>query len=119
MSEAVVAVEEDETLASEAASTLADLGVDNAVTSQGALAAGDASHGPYDVIIVEGGVEELPTALTDQLKDGGRIVAIFLDGPNGQVRMGTRSGDRIDWRYVFDATAPLLPGFARESAFQF
>ena len=119
MAEAVVAVEEDAGMAAEAATLLAETSADNAVVSEGALAAGDPGHGPYDVIIIEGGIEVLPDALAGQLKDGGRIAAIFVDGAAGQLRLGTRSGDRIDWRYEFDATAPVLGGFVREAAFEF
>ena len=45
--------------------------------------------------------------------------AIFVDGGNGQARLGLRSGDGIIWRRIFDATAPLLPGFERRKAFVF
>ena len=74
---------------------------------------------PYDAIIVEGGIELLPQALVDQLKPGGRIAAIFVDGSRGQARLGLRAGDGIAWRRIFDATAPLLPGFAATKAFEF
>ncbi|MFN3390063.1 MAG: TerC family protein, partial [Allosphingosinicella sp.] len=76
----VVAVEEDETLAAEAARLLSEEGVDNAYVVTGPLAAGSAKHAPYDVITVQGGVETVPDALLAQLKDGGRIGAIFMDG---------------------------------------
>ena len=65
----------------------------NAVVSQGDPTAGDPAHGPYDVIFVNGAVERLPEALTDQLKDGGRLVAIFLERGVGQCRVVLRVGD--------------------------
>lgn len=117
LADTVVAVEEDPGLAAEAQRALAEEGVDNAVVVAGPLAAGSAKHGPYDVITVEGGIETLPQALADQLKEGGRIAAVFMDGALGTVKTGIRMGGRIDWRFAFNASAPLLPGFARDRGF--
>ena len=117
LADTVVAVEEDPGLAAEAQRALAEEGVDNAVVVAGPLAAGSAKHGPYDVITVEGGIETLPQALADQLKEGGRIAAVFMDGALGTVKTGIRMGGRIDWRFAFNATAPVLPGFAARKAF--
>ena len=115
--EAVVAVEEDETLASEAEAILGSEGADNVAVVGGALTEGAAKHGPYDVIILEGAVEEMPEALTDQLKEGGRIAAVFMDGALGMVRVGLKAGGTISWRFAFNATAPVLPGFSKAPSF--
>ena len=115
--EAVVAVEEDETLASEADAILGSEGADNVAVVGGALTEGAAKHGPYDVIILEGAVEEMPEALTDQLKEGGRIAAVFMDGALGMVRVGLKTGGTISWRFAFNATAPVLPGFSKAASF--
>lgn len=119
MAEAVVALEEDESMAAEAQATLAAQGVDNAVLEAAPLAGGVPAHGPYDVIVVEGAVEIMPQALTDQLKRGGRIVAIFVEGAVGQARLGLRTEHGMAWRRIFDAIAPVLPGFAAAKAFEF
>lgn len=119
MAEAVIALEEDEVLAAGAEAALTAHAVDNAVVQKGALAAGVPAHGPYDAIVIEGAVTRVPEALTDQLKPGGRIVAIFQDGPNGQARLGLKTGSGMAWRRIFDATAPILPGFAAAKAFEF
>lgn len=117
MAEAVVAVEEDAALGAEAQGLLSSEAVDNAAVIVGPLAAGAAKHGPYDVITVQGGVEMVPQALLDQLKDGGRIGAVFMEGQLGVVRIGHKRDGQVDWRFAFNATAPVLPGFARERAF--
>lgn len=119
LAEAVIGVEADEAMAAEAASTLAADGVDNAVVQHGPLTEGDASHGPYDVIVIEGGVEQVPQALIDQLKEGGRIAAIFIDASAGRVRIGQKTGDAVAWRDAFDATAPTLEGFEAAPGFEF
>ncbi len=117
MAEFVVALEEDEALADEAGAILSEHGVDNAAVVNGPLARGDARHGPYDVILIEGAVEQVPEALTDQLKQGGRIAAIFVEGRLGSARIGYRLDGRIAWRFLFNAGAPILPGFEARRAF--
>jgi protein-L-isoaspartate(D-aspartate) O-methyltransferase len=117
LAEAVVALESDADMAREAETALADAGADNVAVVNGALAEGAAKHGPYDVILVEGGVQEWPDALTSQLKDGGRVAAVFIEGNLGTVRSGLKAGGRITWRYAFNATAPILPGFESRPAF--
>jgi protein-L-isoaspartate(D-aspartate) O-methyltransferase len=69
------------------------------------------------VIAVQGGIETLPAPVADQLRDGGRIAAVFMEGPLGTAQVGVKSGGQITWRPVFNATAPLLPGFARARSF--
>jgi len=117
LAEAVVGVESDRRMAREAEQTLADEGVDNAVVVEGDLVEGAARHGPYDVILVQGGVERVPDALADQLSDGGRIACIFMDGELGIVRLGLKTDGAITWRFAFNAAAPVLEGFTAERAF--
>ena len=117
--EAVIAVEEDEAMARTAEEILAGMGVDNAVLHSGPLAAGAPEHGPYDVVLIEGGIGELPAAIADQVKVGGRIGAIFTDGTYGQGRLGIKTESGLTWRRVFDSTAPILPGFERAKSFEF
>ena len=119
LAEAVIAVEENTELASVAETTLGEQSADNAVVHVGPLVEGAAEHGPYDVIVVEGGVQVLPDSLLSQLKVGGRIAAIFVDGPSGQCRIGVRTSAGISWDAVFDATAPILSGFSAEKEFSF
>jgi protein-L-isoaspartate(D-aspartate) O-methyltransferase len=119
MAQAVVAVEQDADMAREAQDALVNAGADNAVVHEGPLALGAAQHGPYDVMIVEGGVAQVPATLTDQLKEGGRIAAIFMSGPLGEVRVGYKRSGKISWRLAFNATAPYLPGFEPEMTFTF
>lgn len=117
LADAVVAVEEDEAMATEAQHLLSQASVDNAAVIVGPLAAGAAKHGPYDVITVQGGVEFIPPALLDQLKDGGRIAAVFMEGALGVARVGYKSDGKVSWRFVFNAAAPVLPGFGATTGF--
>lgn len=117
LAEAVVAIEEDPTMAKEAEKRLGDAGVFNVATLQGKLAEGYATQGPYDVILIEGAVEDVPSAILDQLKEGGRIGALFMEGSLGVARIGHHLNGRVNWRYAFNAHAPVLPAFAKERGF--
>ena len=119
IAQVVIAVEDDSSLASEAAEILSEIGIDNVVVQVAKLEEGAPEHGPYDVIILQGGVEEIPMAIIEQLKDGGRIVALFADGIVGRVMLGIKKGKNINWRFEFNAMAPILNGFEKEKEFNF
>jgi len=119
LAEAVIAIEDVPDLAGEAQDILAAQGVDNVAVIEGPLAEGSVKHGPYDAIVIEGGVEDVPPALLDQLKEGGRIAAIFMTGALGEARIGHKLDGRVFWRMSFNATAPVLPGFRRAEEFVF
>ena len=117
LASSVVALEEDKALAKAAEAALA--GFSSVTPARGPLTAGWAVAGPYDVIVLEGATEVVPHALCAQLKDGGRLVCVLGSGPGSQGMLYRRSGDEVGGRPVFDAAAPLLPGFAKEPAFAF
>ncbi|WP_413870888.1 protein-L-isoaspartate O-methyltransferase family protein [Albidovulum sp.] len=117
MAEAVVALEEAEALAGQAQARLSAEGADSAALVTGPLAEGAARHGPYDVIVIEGAAETVPDALLAQLKEGGRIGCLFMEGALGACRIGHKIDGTVTWRFAFNATAPVLPGFAARKAF--
>lgn len=117
MCDFVVAVEDDEARAEEAQSILSQHGVDNAAVMFGPLAEGAPKSGPYDVIILQGAAEQVPDALLDQLREGGRIAAIFTEGTLGVVRIGHKIDGVVNWRFSFNASAPVLTGFEKYRAF--
>lgn len=117
LAETVIAVEADDRLAADAQRLLSEEGVDNAVVVIAPLTEGAPRHAPYDVITIQGGVEVVPEALLDQLKDGGRIAAIFLEGALGTAKIGYKSAGIVTWRPVFNAAAPVLDGFHRPKGF--
>lgn len=116
---AVIAIEPEAELVAHATDALQELEVVNTVVSQGDPTAGDPAHAPYDVIFINGAVEQVPDVLIDQLRDGGRLVAIFFDRGVGQCRTILRVGDTLAHRIAFDINGPLVPGFERERAFAF
>ena len=119
MVDAVVAIEEDEAMAAAAEANLAAQSVHNVAIVRAPLKDGAAKHGPYDAIMIEGAAEVMPDAILAQLKDGGRIAAIFADGALGVVRIGYKIDGSVSWRFAFNAGAPVLPGFAKAPDFAF
>ena len=109
----VVAVEEDATMAAAATQSLQG----QAKVVNAALSKGSVADGPYDVILLEGGAEAFPTALEAQVKEGGRLGAIFMEGALGVARIGHKRDGKVTWRYAFNATAPVAPGFEAVRAF--
>ncbi|WP_282029509.1 protein-L-isoaspartate O-methyltransferase family protein [Paracoccus marcusii] len=117
MAEAVVAIEDDAELASEAEQRLSEPGIDNVAVLHAPLTEGAPKQGPYDVILIEGAVQDIPAAIVEQLREGGRVAALFVEGALGVARIGTRQNGQLSWRYSFNAKAPMLPGFGLQRGF--
>jgi len=117
VAQAVVGVEADADLVAEAEALMAAQSRDNVIVVTGALAEGAPQHGPYDAMLVQGGVETFPDTLAAQLREGGRVACVFMEGPLGICRIGHRHDNMINWRDAFNATAPVLPGFELRRAF--
>ncbi|MFN3952886.1 MAG: protein-L-isoaspartate O-methyltransferase family protein [Pararhodobacter sp.] len=117
LAEAVIALEPLDELADEAEAAIAATGANNVIVERAPLVDGAPRHGPYDVIVVQGGIEVFPEALAGQLKDGGRAAAVFMEGALGVVRIGVRREGVMRWRDVFNAAAPVIEGFERKRSF--
>lgn len=119
LAKSVVALESDESLADKAAATLARLGCDNVSVVRGPLQAGHQEGAPYDVIVVEGSVDELPQTLLDQLGEDGRLVVVEGRGAAGAGRIYLKSKHVATGRKAFNAAVKPLPGFERTPEFEF
>ncbi len=116
----VVALESDAALAKEAIEALTELDVDNAAVVEGPLDEGYPRQAPYDVIVLGGSVDAVPDAITDQLVEGGRLVAVVNVAPSvGNIELIHRSHGGLSRRLLFDAAVPVLPGYAAELGFVF
>jgi protein-L-isoaspartate(D-aspartate) O-methyltransferase len=113
----VVALESDEALAEKAKSALASYA--NVTVAVGPLEKGAAGTGPYDAILIEGAVEEVPQSLFASLKEGGRLVAVVGRGRSGRATIFVKIGSDNAGRIAFDASLPALPGFAKAPVFSF
>jgi protein-L-isoaspartate(D-aspartate) O-methyltransferase len=115
----VTATEGDSALVAKAGDCLAGLGSSNVVFAAAMAADGFAANGPYDVIVLVGATEIVPTGLYAQLAPGGRLVGVFATGVPQRAMIVTHSHDDFGTRALFDAAVPVLPGLERLPAFVF
>jgi protein-L-isoaspartate(D-aspartate) O-methyltransferase len=115
----VVGLEADPGLAAQARTLMREQGARNATVVEGPLVGGAPVHAPFNIILVNGAVPAAHPALLEQLKDGGRLVAVVARGGFGAAKMWRRSGRTFDERALFDAGAEPMPGFEREPGFVF
>ena len=123
LGQTVIGLEPEPELAEAAARTLRELDIANAEIVKGALAQGHPESGPYDVIILNGSVPEVPESLLVQLKEGGRFAAVITKGPNnlhqGKACLFVKVNGATSGLPHFDAGAKPLPGFAPPPCFKF
>lgn len=108
----VTALEADENLASAAAAA----GVD---TTVGELAKGCAKGAPYDLILLDGAVEEIPAAIVKQLAAGGVLAGPLIDRGVTRLIIGKCANGSLGMRSIADCDVDPLPGFERPRAFTF
>ena len=119
LASAVVGLETDAEAVAVAEVQLAALNVDNAAIIADELTDGCSAQGPYDVILVNGAVEEVPKAYLGQLAEGGRMVVVERQGQASRAVLYSNRGGLLSRRELFDAMIPVLPGFQKAEAFQF
>lgn len=120
MTDAVIALEDDEALVDTMAERFAAIGMDEAVAVHSDLATGLPDQGPFDIVLVAGMVEEVPQAWLDQLSDGGRMGVVVASGRGiGAARVYKRAGDTFSYREAFECCPPILPGFEAKKDFVF
>ena len=119
MGAVVVALEEDADLARRAEAALAGAGTGPVTVVRGPLTAGWSAAAPYDLILLDGAIEVMPDAFGRQLKPNGRLAAVFGQGPAAKAMIYRSIEGHLVGRPIFDAAAPLLPGFAAPPAFVF
>ena len=115
----VVALEINKTLLKRANDTLTELFIDTVAIVEGELEKGYARQAPYDIILINGAVAEIPACFYDQLSDGGRLVSVVGVGAYGKGTLVTSHGNVITTQEIFDAWTPTLLGFEKETTFSF
>jgi protein-L-isoaspartate(D-aspartate) O-methyltransferase len=78
---------------------------------------GEAGAETYDIVVCEGAVGQAPLAWRHALTTGGRLGVVERDGPVGRACLYVRAEDGVGRRELFDATPPVMPGFAAEHGF--
>ncbi len=117
MAAMVVAVESDPALVSIATAALA--GNSRVMMITGPLEQGHAPGAPYDVVVIDGAVAQVPQALIDQLAIGGRLVTGIIDRGVSRLAAGRRSTGGFGLVAFADVDCVSLPGFAVPQQFVF
>jgi len=116
----VLSLEIDSGLAAQAQANLQKAGVTTVTVRQADGSQGAAADGPFDVIMLNGSVAEVPATLLQQLTVGGRLAAIVGQEPMMRATVITRnSGTAWTTTEPWDCNAPRLSGFAEPSRFKF
>lgn len=110
----VVALEEHAELASVARNLL-----DGVEVVEGPLSEGWGAGAPYDLIFIDGAIEQVPDALVEQLAEGGRLAAAIREKGATRLGLGRKSGASFGMDLFADCEASPLPGFARPKTFIF
>ena len=116
----VLSLEIDSSLAQQARANLQAEGVSNVEVRTADGCQGAAADGPFDVIFLSGSVPEVPQVLLNQLKTGGRLLAVVGEEPVMRASVITRTGEQ-QWQTSepWDTTAPRLQGFPEHNRFSF
>ncbi len=119
-SQHVVSLEINPELHALALANLQSAGIRNVDVRLADGSAGAGEDGPFDAVVLGGSVHEVPPALLQQLKIGGRLIAIVGEEPVMQATLYTRTSESAwDHRELWDTTAPRLMGFPEPSRFHF
>jgi protein-L-isoaspartate(D-aspartate) O-methyltransferase len=113
----VVALEQDADLVRAASQLLANA-VGKVEVVQGGLVEGVKDRAPFDVIFINGAIEQVPDALLGQLAEGGRLVAVLKDGQS-RAWLYLKENGQVGRRPDFDADVPVLAGFKKAMGFVF
>jgi protein-L-isoaspartate(D-aspartate) O-methyltransferase len=115
----VTATDGDPSSVAKANDSLAKTGSANVIFASAMASDGYPANGPYDVIVLVGATEIVPTGLYGQLAPGGRLVGVFATGLPQRAMIVTHSQDDFGTRALFDVAAPVLPGMEKLPAFVF
>jgi len=111
--DSVVALEEDKALADGAPLPA------NVSRVVGPLVKGWPKGAPFDLVLFDGAVEQIPPAIIDQLAEGGRLAAPVMEERVSRLSIGRKAGGGFGILSFVDAEAPVLPGFVIERGFSF
>lgn len=118
--EHVVSLEINAELADVARGNLTRAGITNVTVETADGSVGFAARGPYDVIVISGGIPEVPEAILKQLRLGGRLAAIVGTAPVMRAQLITCTGEGIyNTVNMFETVVPTLENFSAAPAFSF
>lgn len=113
----VVALESESELVAIARAALAGTG--NVEVVEGPLNQGWSAGAPYDLIVIDGAVEQVPHALVEQARPGARMATGLVDCGVTRLATGARATAGFGLADFADCACTVLPGFEKPSGFTF
>ena len=108
----VFSVESNKDLASKAHLNLNRLGIGNVIIISNILTEGHEEGAPYNVILINGAVKEVPSNIFNQLAEGGRLVTVVSKTVNsGSIVVFHKINGNISSGEVFDINLPIIEDF--------
>tara|TARA_S200000501_G_scaffold322865_1_gene319113 strand:+ start:1084 stop:1809 length:726 start_codon:yes stop_codon:yes gene_type:complete len=124
MSKAVILVEDDPEVCKKAEALFVELGLDNVLVFKTDLVNGCKNQAPFNIIMICGAVEEIPTKLINQLSEGGRIITI-VSVPEGtsystsKATIFTKYHGKLVGKEIFEVNTPKIKNFNKDKVFKF
>ena len=117
--ETVIVVEENEKLLSSSENAIKKANINNVVFIKNEIVKGYNEQSPFNAIIIEGAIQEVPCNILNQLDEGGRLFAIVHDEEICSAKLFIKNGNSISEQKLFNCTMPVLSMFMKQNSFCF
>ena len=117
--ETVIVVEENERLLRNSENAIKKNNINNVVFIKNEIVKGYDEQSPFNAIIIEGAIQEIPLNIIDQLDKGGRLFAIVQEGEICSAKLFKKNGRSISEQKLFNCTLPVLSMFIKKNSFSF
>ena len=119
LAETVISIEEDQELLNFSEEAIKKNGIDNVVFINNSMIEGCSEQGPFNAIIIEGSIDEVPLKILDQLDSDGRLIAMINDQEVSKVIQYQKKNNAFTERFLFSCSAPKLKSFNKRKSFSF
>ena len=119
IAETVISIEEDKELLDFSEEAVRKNGIDNVVFINNAMKEGCSEQGPFNAIIIEGAIDEVPPKILNQLDHNGRLIAMINDNGISNVIEYQKKNNAFTERFLFNCSAPKLKSFDKRKSFSF
>ena len=117
--ETVIVVEENEQLLNNSENAIKKNNINNVVFIKNEIVRGYGDQSPFNAIIIEGAIQEVPLNIIDQLDEGGRLFAIVQEGEICSAKLFKKNGYSISEQNLFNCSIPVLSMFIKKNSFSF
>jgi protein-L-isoaspartate(D-aspartate) O-methyltransferase len=119
LAETVIVVEEKEELLKISENAIKYSNINNVVYFKDKISNGCISQSPFNAIIIEGSVNELPSQIINQLDTAGRLLTIISENDRSYGKMFRKNGNILHEEWLFSCSLPILNSFKIKNHFSF